>query len=86
MPFLAPAMDGDRHSKQLQYNDMISVEGAGGKCSPDGPPCTRREALRSATAAPAWCISATSATRAGNREAVQVCPEGGASPEERSPG
>ena len=29
MPFLAPAMDGDRHGKQLQDIDMISAEGGG---------------------------------------------------------
>ena len=29
MPFLAPVMDGDRHGKQHQDNDMISMEGRG---------------------------------------------------------
>ena len=30
MPFLAPAMDGDHHGKQLQDIDMISAQGGGG--------------------------------------------------------
>ena len=46
----------------------------------------RRKACRSATAAPSWCISATSAMWAGKLKAAQVYPEVSTSPEERSPG
>ena len=34
MPLPAPAMDGDRHGKQLQDIDMIRAEGGGGGATP----------------------------------------------------